>query len=103
MFASVSKSIANLLNCKFTTFTRSPNKIIIAGRVDTIVFDKTGTLTELNMNLFETLGHDNPHFYKCMSSCHSLVLLNGTVQGDHLETELLKHSGYNMHEDLESI
>lgn len=29
----------------------SPNKLIVAGRANTIVFDKTGTLTEQNLRI----------------------------------------------------
>ncbi|KAG5859471.1 haloacid dehalogenase-like ATPase [Encephalitozoon hellem] len=72
-----------------------PFRIPYAGKVNVCCFDKTGTLTETVMEV-AALKHETENSTNVLSSCHSLLLLNGKVTGDPLETsayEYLKGTG----------
>jgi len=92
----------------------SPQKIIQAGLIDCIVFDKTGTLTEDKLILEQVIpfsintisesvigqnrcrpsnnNYYNPNhpFFRALSACQSLVIIDDIIYGDPLEIELLK-------------
>lgn len=72
-----------------------PFRIPYAGKVDVCCFDKTGTLTETAMEV-AALRHETENSTSVLSSCHSLLLLDGKITGDPLETstyEYLKSIG----------
>ncbi|EIJ87802.1 manganese-transporting P-type ATPase [Nematocida parisii] len=63
-----------------------PFRIPFAGRITVCCFDKTGTLTELNLQLEKVEASNKAMAHTIIGTCHSLVLLNGKVEGDPLDT-----------------
>ncbi|XP_063298843.1 probable cation-transporting ATPase 13A4 isoform X1 [Pelobates fuscus] len=98
-------------------FCISPQRINLCGTLNLFCFDKTGTLTEDGMDLwgvvpskgyqFQDLIHlaeDTPlpwgHLFGALASCHSLITLDGKVQGDPLDAKMFECTGWVI-EDLE--
>ncbi|CAH2247930.1 probable cation-transporting ATPase 13A4 [Pelobates cultripes] len=88
-------------------FCISPQRINVCGRLNLICFDKTGTLTEDGLDLWGLLPASEKSFQKilnftsgntlpwgpllgAMSSCHSLVNIDGTLQGDPLDVKMFE-------------
>nr|XP_056705856.1 probable cation-transporting ATPase 13A4 [Euleptes europaea] len=89
-------------------FCISPQRINVCGQLNLICFDKTGTLTEDGLDLWglvlakgqsfqdvcslSSSGGPVPWGPACgaMASCHSLVLLDGTIQGDPLDLKMFE-------------
>ncbi|CAD8064885.1 unnamed protein product [Paramecium sonneborni] len=75
------------------------DKIESAGRIDTCCFDKTGTLTTLGLKAIQVWTHDQQlesianYILAC---CHHLLLINGELQGDPLEIEMLNFIGWKI-------
>nr|XP_048309896.1 probable cation-transporting ATPase 13A5 isoform X2 [Myodes glareolus] len=96
-------------------FCISPQRINMCGQINLVCFDKTGTLTEDGLDLWGTVptagncfqavhsfasGQAVPWGPLCaaMTSCHSLILLDGTIQGDPLDLKMFEGTGWNMEE-----
>ena len=83
---------------KLDIYCISPARINVAGQVNFILFDKTGTLTINNLILRHVLEmHNNGQliatapsdaYNVILSSCHSLTLINQSLNGDPLELEM---------------
>ncbi|XP_002758221.4 putative cation-transporting ATPase 13A5 [Callithrix jacchus] len=94
-------------------FCISPQRINMCGQINLVCFDKTGTLTEDGLDLWGTvptadncfqethsfaLGQALPWGSLCaaMASCHSLVLVDGTIQGDPLDLKMFEGTAWKM-------
>ncbi|XP_036099133.1 probable cation-transporting ATPase 13A5 [Molossus molossus] len=94
-------------------FCISPQRINMCGQINLVCFDKTGTLTEDGLDLWGTVpaadncfqeGHNFasgralPWGPLCaaMASCHSLILLDGTIQGDPLDLKMFEGTAWIM-------
>uniref|UniRef100_A0A8C6QFX6 Cation-transporting ATPase n=1 Tax=Nannospalax galili TaxID=1026970 RepID=A0A8C6QFX6_NANGA len=94
-------------------FCISPQRINMCGQINLVCFDKTGTLTEDGLDLWGTVptagscfqavhsfasGKALPWGPLCaaMASCHSLILLDGTIQGDPLDLKMFEGTAWNM-------
>ncbi|XP_078266208.1 putative cation-transporting ATPase 13A4 [Rhinoraja longicauda] len=97
-------------------FSISPQRINICGQLNLICFDKTGTLTEDGLDLWGlattkgkglqsilrfSTGVRLPWgpFFGAMASCHSLVLLDNTLQGDPLDLKMFQTTGWEIEEN----
>uniref|UniRef100_A0A6I8NKI8 Cation-transporting ATPase n=1 Tax=Ornithorhynchus anatinus TaxID=9258 RepID=A0A6I8NKI8_ORNAN len=86
-------------------FCISPQRINICGQLNLVCFDKTGTLTKDGLDLWGVVPCDRNGFqevhsfssgralpwgplYGAMASCHSLIVLEGTIQGDPLDLKI---------------
>ncbi|KAF6384390.1 ATPase 13A5 [Rhinolophus ferrumequinum] len=94
-------------------FCISPQRINMCGQINLMCFDKTGTLTEDGLDLWGTVptadncfqevhnfasGRALPWGPLCaaMTSCHSLILLDGTIQGDLLDLKMFEGTAWIM-------
>ncbi|XP_068939396.1 probable cation-transporting ATPase 13A5 [Petaurus breviceps papuanus] len=92
-------------------FCISPQRINMCGQINLVCFDKTGTLTEDGLDLWGavpargscfqevhsfTSGSALPWGPLCgaMTSCHSLVVLDGTIQGDPLDVKMFEGTSW---------
>ncbi|XP_043329287.1 probable cation-transporting ATPase 13A5 isoform X1 [Cervus canadensis] len=97
-------------------FCISPQRINMCGQINLVCFDKTGTLTEDGLDLWGTVptadncfqevhsftsGKALPWGPQCaaMASCHSLILLDGTIQGDPLDLKMFEGTSWQIIED----
>ncbi|XP_041030347.1 probable cation-transporting ATPase 13A4 isoform X1 [Carcharodon carcharias] len=97
-------------------FCISPQRINICGQLNLICFDKTGTLTEDGLDLWglvSTKGKGLQNIFKfssgdmlpwgpflgAMASCHSLVLLDNTLQGDPLDLKMFETTHWELKEN----
>ncbi|XP_062987807.1 probable cation-transporting ATPase 13A4 [Elgaria multicarinata webbii] len=96
-------------------FCISPQRINLCGQLNLICFDKTGTLTEDGLDLWGIVlakgksfqgahrfssAHPMPWGLACgaMASCHSLVLLDGKIQGDPLDLKMFEATHWEIEE-----
>ncbi|XP_060054480.1 probable cation-transporting ATPase 13A5 isoform X2 [Erinaceus europaeus] len=94
-------------------FCISPQRINMCGQINLVCFDKTGTLTEDGLDLWGTVPTADSCFQKvhsfasgkvlpwsplcaAMASCHSLILLDGTIQGDPLDLKMFEGTAWTM-------
>ncbi|XP_032337927.1 probable cation-transporting ATPase 13A5 [Camelus ferus] len=94
-------------------FCISPQRINMCGQINLVCFDKTGTLTEDGLDLWGTVPTANNCFQEvhsftsgralpwgplcaAMASCHSLILLDGTIQGDPLDLKMFEGTAWVM-------
>ncbi|CAJ0928627.1 unnamed protein product [Ranitomeya imitator] len=88
-------------------FCISPQRINVCGRLNIVCFDKTGTLTEDGLDLWGVLPSHGNSFQEvhsfvsdntlpwgpllaALTSCHSLVAIDGTIQGDPLDLKMFE-------------
>ncbi|NWI16425.1 AT134 ATPase, partial [Crypturellus soui] len=88
-------------------FCISPQRINMCGQLNLICFDKTGTLTEDGLDLWGLLPSERNCFQdihsfpadhslpwapvlRAMVVCHSLVVLDGKIQGDPLDLKMFE-------------
>nr|XP_033814879.1 probable cation-transporting ATPase 13A4 [Geotrypetes seraphini] len=98
---------------KKSIFCISPDRINICGQINLICFDKTGTLTEDGLDLWGVIPSRETCFQKvhkfstgkvlpwgpllgAMVSCHSLIVLDGKVQGDPLDLKMFEATNWIM-------
>ncbi|KAM4771101.1 putative cation-transporting ATPase 13A4 [Rhinophrynus dorsalis] len=96
-------------------FCISPQRINVCGRLNIICFDKTGTLTEDGLDLWGVLPANGNCFQKVhsftsgdtlpwgpllgtLSSCHSLVTIDGILQGDPLDLKMFEGTHWEVEE-----
>ncbi|XP_054838262.1 probable cation-transporting ATPase 13A5 [Eublepharis macularius] len=96
-------------------FCISPQRINICGQLNLVCFDKTGTLTEDGLDLWGTIpcqggSFQNVHSFSsgsplpwgplcvAMATCHSLLVLEGKIQGDPLDLKMFEGTGWEMEE-----
>ncbi|XP_056421386.1 probable cation-transporting ATPase 13A5 isoform X2 [Hyla sarda] len=94
-------------------FCISPQRINLAGQLNLLCFDKTGTLTEDILDLYGVLpcekscfqdmicftSSNNLHWsplLEAMTSCHSLIKLDGKLQGDPLDMKMFDGTGWEL-------
>ncbi|ETV86372.1 hypothetical protein, variant 2 [Aphanomyces astaci] len=110
---AVTNSLLSL--SKRNIFCTEPFRIPFAGKVDVVCFDKTGTLTSDALEMHGVAGLlatsvvplDNPvqlvaptalptSVQLILAGCHSLMVVDGKVLGDPLETTILSHVKWNL-------
>uniref|UniRef100_A0A803T411 Cation-transporting ATPase n=1 Tax=Anolis carolinensis TaxID=28377 RepID=A0A803T411_ANOCA len=95
-------------------FCISPQRINICGQLNLVCFDKTGTLTEDGLNLFGVVPCQDASFLplhsfssgplpwgplcQAMTTCHSLLFLDGRIQGDPMDLKMFEGTGWEMEE-----
>ncbi|KAM4693456.1 putative cation-transporting ATPase 13A4 [Discoglossus pictus] len=96
-------------------FCISPQRINVCGRLNIICFDKTGTLTEDGLDLWGVLPASGNCFQEVhmfnsgqtlpwgallggLSSCHSLVAIDGKLQGDPLDLKMFEGTHWEVKE-----
>lgn len=111
MNMAVNGSILNLK--KKRIFCTDPFRIILAGKVGTLVFDKTGTLTQDKVHLhglgffrdtrleiadsFADRGIPNRDLANIvLAGCHSLLKIAGKIVGDPIEQLYFEHSDFRL-------
>nr|XP_035130733.1 probable cation-transporting ATPase 13A4 isoform X2 [Callithrix jacchus] len=94
-------------------FCISPQRINVCGQLNLVCFDKTGTLTKDGLDLWGVVSCDRNGFQEvhsfasgqalpwgplcaAMASCHSLILLDGTIQGDPLDLKMFEATTWEM-------
>ncbi|XP_042812958.1 probable cation-transporting ATPase 13A4 isoform X1 [Panthera tigris] len=94
-------------------FCISPQRINVCGQLNLVCFDKTGTLTRDGLDLWGAVPCDRSGFQEvhsfvsgrslpwgplcaAMASCHSLILLDGTIQGDPLDLKMFEATTWEM-------
>ncbi|XP_042526258.1 probable cation-transporting ATPase 13A5 [Dipodomys spectabilis] len=97
-------------------FCISPQRINMCGQINLVCFDKTGTLTEDGLDLWGTVPAADSCFQEvhsfasgkalpwgplcaAMASCHSLILLDGTIQGDPLDLKMFEGTAWKMEDN----
>uniref|UniRef100_A0A7M4FZ47 Cation-transporting ATPase n=1 Tax=Crocodylus porosus TaxID=8502 RepID=A0A7M4FZ47_CROPO len=95
-------------------FCISPQRINICGQINLVCFDKTGTLTEDGLDLWGVIPSGESRFQNvhsftsgaplpwgpvcaAMASCHSLVLLDGKIQGDPLDLKMFEGTNWQQY------
>ncbi|XP_073531186.1 probable cation-transporting ATPase 13A5 isoform X3 [Phyllobates terribilis] len=96
-------------------FCISPQRINLAGQLNLVCFDKTGTLTEDILDLYGVLPCEKSCFQdmtvftssddlcwcpilQAMTSCHSLITLDGELLGDPLDLKMFDGTGWELEE-----
>ncbi|XP_077204016.1 putative cation-transporting ATPase 13A5 [Paroedura picta] len=96
-------------------FCISPQRINICGQINLVCFDKTGTLTEDGLDLWGAIPCQHGSFQEAhrfssglplpwgplcqaMATCHSLLVLDGKVQGDPLDLKMFEGTGWGLEE-----
>uniref|UniRef100_A0A674I396 Cation-transporting ATPase n=1 Tax=Terrapene triunguis TaxID=2587831 RepID=A0A674I396_9SAUR len=99
-------------------FCISPQRINVCGQLNLICFDKTGTLTEDGLDLWGVIASEGNSFQKvhsfasgrslpwgpmcgAMASCHSLIVLDGKIQGDPLDLKMFEATNWEMEDSCE--
>ncbi|XP_038605005.1 probable cation-transporting ATPase 13A4 [Tachyglossus aculeatus] len=94
-------------------FCISPQRINICGQLNLVCFDKTGTLTKDGLDLWGVVPCDRNGFQEvhsfhsgkalpwgplcgAMASCHSLIILEGTIQGDPLDLKMFEATNWEI-------
>ncbi|XP_027442882.1 probable cation-transporting ATPase 13A4 isoform X4 [Zalophus californianus] len=94
-------------------FCISPQRINVCGQLNLVCFDKTGTLTRDGLDLWGVVPCDRSGFQEihsfasgrslpwgplcaAMATCHSLILLDGTIQGDPLDLKMFEATTWEM-------
>uniref|UniRef100_A0A8C9EVX5 Cation-transporting ATPase n=1 Tax=Pavo cristatus TaxID=9049 RepID=A0A8C9EVX5_PAVCR len=92
-------------------FCISPQRINMCGQLNLICFDKTGTLTEDGLDLWGLLPSEGNCFqdvhrfpadhslpwgpaFGAMVVCHSLIVLEGKIQGDPLDVKMFEATNW---------
>uniref|UniRef100_A0A8C2TRU1 Cation-transporting ATPase n=1 Tax=Coturnix japonica TaxID=93934 RepID=A0A8C2TRU1_COTJA len=92
-------------------FCISPQRINMCGQLNLICFDKTGTLTEDGLDLWGLLPSEGNCFqdvhrfptdhnlpwgqvFRAMVTCHSLIVLEGKIQGDPLDVKMFEATNW---------
>ncbi|XP_015925261.1 polyamine-transporting ATPase 13A3 isoform X3 [Parasteatoda tepidariorum] len=111
---TVSISIAQNRLRKQKIFCINPPRINICGKLKLICFDKTGTLTEEGLDFwgiiptfegkFRELEHtahnlnDKSRMKICMSSCHSLTIIDNELRGDPMDLKMFQATKWELEE-----
>ncbi|XP_072264327.1 probable cation-transporting ATPase 13A4 [Pyxicephalus adspersus] len=96
-------------------FCISPQRINVCGRINLVCFDKTGTLTEDGLDLWGVSPSSEGRFQGvhmfttekglpwspllgAMACCHSLIMLDGKIQGDPLDLKMFEGTNWEIDE-----
>ncbi|CAG9324970.1 ATP13A2 [Blepharisma stoltei] len=94
-------------------FCTAPQRVNVAGRIDTFCFDKTGTLTEDGMDLLgvhpniersinliyndsSLIINSSKRLIECMAACHSLIVVDGKLLGDSQDIQIFNFTRWSM-------
>ncbi|ETE60920.1 putative cation-transporting ATPase 13A4, partial [Ophiophagus hannah] len=94
-------------------FCISPQRINVCGQLNLVCFDKTGTLTEDGLDLWGVILAEGQSFQEAhrfssgppmpwgpasaaMACCHSLMVLDGKVQGDPLDLKMFEATHWEL-------
>ncbi|XP_069473514.1 probable cation-transporting ATPase 13A4 [Ambystoma mexicanum] len=94
-------------------FCISPARINVCGTLNLVCFDKTGTLTEDGLDLWGIVPSGGNRFQDvlqvtasttlpwgpllgAMATCHSLIVLDGRIQGDPLDLKMFEATGWEL-------
>ncbi|XP_068137270.1 probable cation-transporting ATPase 13A4 isoform X2 [Hyperolius riggenbachi] len=97
---------------KKSIFCISPDRINMCGQINLFCFDKTGTLTEDGLDLMGVIPSGGSCFqamlkydqmnelswgplFGAMTSCHSVIMVDGNLQGDPLDLKMFEATGWN--------
>ncbi|XP_053315068.1 probable cation-transporting ATPase 13A4 [Spea bombifrons] len=100
-------------------FCLSPQRINVCGRINLVCFDKTGTLTEDGLDLWGVVpctgnSFQNVHMFTkgnslpwspllgAMACCHSLIILDGKIQGDPLDLKMFEGTDWELEDSCQS-
>uniref|UniRef100_A0A8C5Q4A9 Cation-transporting ATPase n=1 Tax=Leptobrachium leishanense TaxID=445787 RepID=A0A8C5Q4A9_9ANUR len=103
---------------KKNIFCISPDRINMCGQLNLFCFDKTGTLTEDGLDLMGIIPAEGKCFeemldynqvnmlpwgplFGAMASCHSLIIVDGSLQGDPLDLKMFQATKWVL-DDTES-
>ncbi|XP_073434761.1 probable cation-transporting ATPase 13A5 [Dendrobates tinctorius] len=103
---------------KKTIFCISPDRINMCGQLNLFCFDKTGTLTEDGLDLMGIIPSGGTRFqemlkynqmdevtwgplFAAMTSCHSVIMVDGNLQGDPLDLKMFAATGWMLKETNE--
>ncbi|MBN3290527.1 AT134 ATPase, partial [Polypterus senegalus] len=101
-------------------FCISPQRINVCGQMNLVCFDKTGTLTEDGLDLWALSEAKDHGFapllefrsdaflpwgpsYAAMATCHSLITIDGIIQGDPLDIKMFEATGWVLDENTEKF
>eukprot|EP00092_Neocalanus_flemingeri_P007619 GFUD01008222.1.p1 GENE.GFUD01008222.1~~GFUD01008222.1.p1 ORF type:complete len:1156 (+),score=221.75 GFUD01008222.1:90-3557(+) len=95
-------------------FCISPPRINVCGKLKVICFDKTGTLTEDGLDMWGVLPTEGQHFKRPvkditelerdslllanMTTCHSLIVIDGNINGDPLDIKMFESTKWELEE-----
>lgn len=98
-------------------FCISPARINICGKLKLICFDKTGTLTEDGLDMWGVLPSEGKSFQRPvkditeldkdspllanMTTCHSLIVIDGSINGDPLDIKMFESTKWELEEQGE--
>ncbi|XP_069831157.1 probable cation-transporting ATPase 13A4 isoform X2 [Dendropsophus ebraccatus] len=98
----------------------SPDRINLCGQLNLFCFDKTGTLTEDGLDLMGMIPAEGSSFqtmitqkhiselswgplFAAMTCCHSLIMLDGKLQGDPLDLKMFEATGWVIDETSSDV
>ncbi|XP_030072450.1 probable cation-transporting ATPase 13A4 isoform X1 [Microcaecilia unicolor] len=98
---------------KESIYSISPHRINMCGQINLFCFDKTGTLTEDGLDLLGIIPSEGNCFQKmhtfssgsslpwsplfgALVSCHSLLILDGELQGDPLDLKMFEATNWEI-------
>ncbi|XP_056421372.1 probable cation-transporting ATPase 13A4 [Hyla sarda] len=98
----------------------SPDRINLCGQLNLFCFDKTGTLTEDGLDLMGVIPAEGSSFqsiitqkhisalswgplFAAMTCCHSLIMLDGKIQGDPLDLKMFEATGWVIDETCSDV
>lgn len=97
----------------------SPDRINMCGQLNLFCFDKTGTLTEDGLDLMGVIPSEGSSLQTMitqkqiaelswgpllasMTCCHSIIMLDGKLQGDPLDLKMFEATGWVIDDDTSS-
>ncbi|KAM5163821.1 putative cation-transporting ATPase 13A4 [Mantella aurantiaca] len=98
----------------------SPDRINMCGQINLFCFDKTGTLTEDGLDLMGMVPSKNACFqemvtheqindlygtplFAAMTSCHSLIMVDGKLQGDPLDMKMFEATSWVIEDTCKDV
>ncbi|XP_075717875.1 putative cation-transporting ATPase 13A4 [Rhinoderma darwinii] len=98
----------------------SPDRINMCGQLNLFCFDKTGTLTEDGLDLMGVIPSGGSSFqtmitqedikelswgplFAAMTCCHSLIMLDGKLQGDPLDLKMFEATGWVIEDAISDV
>lgn len=98
-------------------FCISPARINVCGKLKLICFDKTGTLTEDGLDMWGVIPTEGQNFKRPikditelerdslllanMTTCHSLIVIDGNINGDPLDIKMFESTRWELEEQGE--
>jgi len=102
---------------KLGIFCISPARINVCGKLKLVCFDKTGTLTEDGLDMWGVIPSEEQSFKEPvmdissldreslllanMTTCHSLIVIDGNINGDPLDIKMFESTQWELEEQGE--